>query len=324
MPNQTIYEVFTIDSNDDFSIDITSRASTFIIDGTYTQTGNISITASGTPANGTEIYIIIKGNITPDGNEFNVFGSDISGFLNNKPLGVTAIYAEDEWIIGLIPYVNSGSLPLSSLPVITNAKLENSSITINGNEISLGGSTTTPTPLITNSTNTSEIEHSVTDGELSSSIATLNGSKLIDNSIPASKLNFQFVTYSEYSFTISADSMSGLDATPVTLDLNLSSNEIFLPYMVIIEAGSENIVLDDGSTLVIRGATSNIVHSQIVSSGSATTISSNKAIRMAGVNQLNDIIKAENLEMAVTSGSTNLSLTEDVNLYISGVKINTR
>ena len=159
--------------------------------------------------------------------------------LNNLPFGTANQFLQtsgssNAWItLSGDASLSSGVLTIGNA-AITNAKLLNSSITLNGTSMSLGGTYSTTTPLL-----------SITNGMLAGSI---DNSKLLNNSITIGATNITLGgTVSTISPAIlSTDSIKGSTTTSI-IDLFTNTNQSNINSRTQIKYGLSNLTTPSAS-----------------------------------------------------------------------------
>lgn len=322
MAIQALTEIHTIEDSSDIDLDVNTRKNLYIFEGTVTLNSNLNITTSQEVNDGVLLQVLFNADINTNGNSVTLFGKNITDYLDSQPLSMIVL-KRSSWVVGITPNLNGGKIPEGNFPVITNNSLENSSITINGNEVSLGGSTTIDEGAITSVENTDEINFNLTNKTLTANISEISGNKISDNSISKSKLGFSLESITVVDKNLPFEDVNSLDDTAITVETSVSANQHLSLLECYLIASEEAVDIPANTTLEIRGASSLETLAHITTSGSSKTLNAGKIVKMEHVDTAAfNLEPGENFELAVTDGTLNLTLTGDIKLVIVGTLIN--
>jgi len=194
MARNILSKNLALPTNTDLVIDLTDDAEIYNINSNVTLTTDVSITTTGTPIEGTFIWLYYNGNCTVDGNELEIFGTSVTEYADEK-LMFYYFYRGGSW--KLIP-LNLNLLKIETGD-ITTAALANSAVTT----IKLADNNVTTAKIADNNITTAKI--------LDANVTT---SKILDANITSAKLATSAVTTAKIlNENVTTDKLANLSVT---------------------------------------------------------------------------------------------------------------
>jgi hypothetical protein len=140
---------------------------------------------------------------------------------------------------------------------VTNAKLANSSITVNGTAISLGGSATITATAAAGTLSGSTLASGVTASSLTS-VGTLTGLTVSGAIAPSTNNTINLGGASNYWATIYGTSFVGTSTTAKYADLaeNYQGDKTYAPGTVVMFGGAQEVTVADADTTAVAGVVS--------------------------------------------------------------------
>ena len=178
-------KIINLPNNTDLQLDLTEYSDLYIINSNnVTLTTDVSIITTGAPKEDSLIWLYYDGNVTLDGNELEILGTNISEYADEKLL-VYSIYKNAAWRTA---FLNFNGLKLGAGSIITGA-LADSAVTT----VKIADNNVTTAKILDNNITTAKIlDAAITTVKILD--ANVTSVKLATNSVTTAKITDSNVT----------------------------------------------------------------------------------------------------------------------------------